>query len=52
MKTKSQLRKEIREAKRAMGAAAYGSPEHTAAVAHYWALQGELGKIELQEAGL
>ena len=51
MKTKSQLRREIKAAKNDCQVAeimhGFNSPQRLAAIKAFWELQGELGKIEI-----
>lgn len=55
MKTKSQLKREIKAAKNDYQVAeimhGYDSEQRKSAIARFWALQAELGQIELAEIG-
>lgn len=51
-RTQKAVKAEIREAKRAMEAAAFGTPEHLTAKARFWDLQKELGALELEALGI
>lgn len=49
MKTKRQLHREIKAAKARLAAHPKGTPGHGETMAEFWALQKELGKVELAD---
>jgi hypothetical protein len=51
-RTQKQIRAEIRAAKDEMNQYTFGTPGHNEAKARFWALQKELGALELKALGI